>query len=714
MGLFDPWDTTLPEGGGQSQAQRLGGVFGLLGAGLSNMSWGKSNADLFTQFDRTQLMQEQQNVKRRQQQKYTDMIENLQKSGGNVEVIDKLKDAAAQADFRTQNREGSTAPPPAQVTKQIAKPPMLSPQEAAVYAAMDPNQGGAAIANRMAAQRNAGIAARKLSSSVVGDRLISKIGDNVVDIRQIPKTEHERIKAAAELQKIQLENQRLMGIEKSRQSIMQQGQPQAAQPAQPGGVLPNSPEAAVRAAQAVNVPETGMSFAPAVDAAKIMTQSGVPAAEQDMVINAAAKHGIDPRVAAGLFKTESNFGRKTTGGGAGAIGYGQVMPDTGKGIGYTPEQLADPATNIDASLGYLKSRIDARGGNVGLGLQDYHTGQGNVDKAMAGNAPAAFGKHSKAYVPSVMKNAGLGTQQMQETAAKVTGDETTSTAVATKPEKRTGEQHVAMANMTVGQIADISENAPWTQLELQTIQNADDPAKVAMEIRKARREQLEAQRAYSLNYIDKQRLQRVEKRQMSAEQWDRAGDMNTKYYRDTSKHHNAVFQAKRGLSADHTTQAGQAALLIALIKAQDEGAIREGEMAIQSSAIFDRDEIEVYNRLLGKAGQFTEAEMAGMKKQLTAMGKDSNDIILKKRGTVNERAKRWGIDKRDVYDESYTPFDPDKWTKATKLDTTDGADEDNGKDLLAAAEAERRAAATEARKAEQREQTRRHRTMYDR
>lgn len=90
----------------------------------------------------------------------------------------------------------------------------------------------------------------------------------------------------------------------------------------------------------------------------------------------AKKHGIDPEWLAGLFRQESNFNPYAVSH-CGAMGMGQIMPETARYLG-----VKDPfnaAQNIDAAAKYLKEQYD-RFGSMDLALAAYNAGPGAVRK----------------------------------------------------------------------------------------------------------------------------------------------------------------------------------------------------------------------------------------------------------------------------------------------------------------------------------------------
>ena len=74
------------------------------------------------------------------------------------------------------------------------------------------------------------------------------------------------------------------------------------------------------------------------------------------IIEKSKKLGLDPRLSLALAYRESKFD-PTAVGTSGEIGLMQIMPSTGKLMGYTEKDLKDPSRNIDAGLQYLNQNM---------------------------------------------------------------------------------------------------------------------------------------------------------------------------------------------------------------------------------------------------------------------------------------------------------------------------------------------------------------------
>jgi soluble lytic murein transglycosylase-like protein len=116
----------------------------------------------------------------------------------------------------------------------------------------------------------------------------------------------------------------------------------------------------------------------------------MPDTVQDLIRQAATKHGVPAELALAVAEQESGFNPtlinpkkvKTPAGEEQAIGTFQFLPSTAKGIGIDPY---DPRQNIDGGARYLRELMDRHEGNLDLVLREY----GGV-------------KTNTTYVPSVL------------------------------------------------------------------------------------------------------------------------------------------------------------------------------------------------------------------------------------------------------------------------------------------------------------------------
>ncbi len=126
--------------------------------------------------------------------------------------------------------------------------------------------------------------------------------------------------------------------------------------------------------------------------------AGLPAAGQryaGLVEQAAQKAGVDPRLLAALAWSESGFD-PTARSGAGAQGLVQLMPATARGLGVADP--TDPAQSLAGGAAYLRTQLDAFGGDPTLALAAYNAGPTAV-RRHGGVPPYA---ETRTYVTTVL------------------------------------------------------------------------------------------------------------------------------------------------------------------------------------------------------------------------------------------------------------------------------------------------------------------------
>lgn len=105
----------------------------------------------------------------------------------------------------------------------------------------------------------------------------------------------------------------------------------------------------------------------------------------NIVDKAAKRKGIDPNLVACLIWKEN--GKRSWSAMTpdvqswkGAMGVMQVMPDTARGMGYDPDQLFDPAVNVEAGTHFFADRLKRWKGVLPLALAGYNAGDGAVEE----------------------------------------------------------------------------------------------------------------------------------------------------------------------------------------------------------------------------------------------------------------------------------------------------------------------------------------------
>lgn len=92
------------------------------------------------------------------------------------------------------------------------------------------------------------------------------------------------------------------------------------------------------------------------------------------VAQKAEEMGVPKTLALGIVMNESQFNPKVKDSKAGAIGLMQVMPATGKALGYTVDQLRNEDANIEAGLKALKENLGRTKGDWLLSAALYNAG----------------------------------------------------------------------------------------------------------------------------------------------------------------------------------------------------------------------------------------------------------------------------------------------------------------------------------------------------
>jgi hypothetical protein len=107
---------------------------------------------------------------------------------------------------------------------------------------------------------------------------------------------------------------------------------------------------------------------------------------KDLIVQEANAQGVDPALALAMAHQESGIEHRDASGRikispAGAIGLGQLMPDTARALGVDPY---DEAQNAHGSVKYMKEMLDKYNDNRTLALAAYNAGPRRVDAYLAG------------------------------------------------------------------------------------------------------------------------------------------------------------------------------------------------------------------------------------------------------------------------------------------------------------------------------------------
>jgi soluble lytic murein transglycosylase-like protein len=116
-------------------------------------------------------------------------------------------------------------------------------------------------------------------------------------------------------------------------------------------------------------------------------------------IQMAQRYNLPPSIFLSLIQQESGFNPAARSR-RGAIGLGQLMPDTAAELRVDPH---DPEQNLEGSARYFRQMLD-RFGSMELALAAYNAGPGRVRRA--GNTIPNI-RETQQYVPSVLRRAGV-------------------------------------------------------------------------------------------------------------------------------------------------------------------------------------------------------------------------------------------------------------------------------------------------------------------
>ncbi|CAK7192697.1 Membrane-bound lytic murein transglycosylase C [Commensalibacter sp. Nvir] len=125
-----------------------------------------------------------------------------------------------------------------------------------------------------------------------------------------------------------------------------------------------------------------------------------------LIQGAAQRYHVDASIVKALLYQESGLNPLAISK-AGAIGLGQIMPDTARGYGVDPHTLINPAVNIDLSVRHLRELLRHYHNDLRLALMANNAGQGNIDhwlktgKFLNGKA---MPKETQTYADDVLRH----------------------------------------------------------------------------------------------------------------------------------------------------------------------------------------------------------------------------------------------------------------------------------------------------------------------
>jgi soluble lytic murein transglycosylase-like protein len=112
-------------------------------------------------------------------------------------------------------------------------------------------------------------------------------------------------------------------------------------------------------------------------------EMGLTRALAEQIYDNAVRANIDPEIAFGLVRTESEFKSSATSH-VGAVGLTQLMPATARWMraGTTVADLREPGVNLSIGFKYLRQLLDKYEGDSKNALLAYNRGPGIVDRIL--------------------------------------------------------------------------------------------------------------------------------------------------------------------------------------------------------------------------------------------------------------------------------------------------------------------------------------------
>jgi len=99
----------------------------------------------------------------------------------------------------------------------------------------------------------------------------------------------------------------------------------------------------------------------------------------EFIFTIAMRRNVNPKLVAAIMRAESGFDAMAVSH-KGARGLMQLMPSTGKRLGFSPEDLFDAEINIEAGVSYLEQLINRYPDDLPLILAAYNAGEGAVER----------------------------------------------------------------------------------------------------------------------------------------------------------------------------------------------------------------------------------------------------------------------------------------------------------------------------------------------
>lgn len=183
----------------------------------------------------------------------------------------------------------------------------------------------------------------------------------------------------------------------------------------------------------------------------------------DRLVRAASEkyRQLSPELLRAVIAQESSGNPRVTSK-AGARGLMQLMPATARDLGVTnPDDLYDPAINIDAGARYLNQLLKRFGGDTAAALSAYHSGPGRVSRLRneyGDDYVDQLGPVGQRYAADVLNRIELSPGAQEQLAASVTRmpPPTVTTTVTPEPPRDTARRQTEA--FPVGELDSLRES----------------------------------------------------------------------------------------------------------------------------------------------------------------------------------------------------------------------------------------------------------------
>jgi hypothetical protein len=183
----------------------------------------------------------------------------------------------------------------------------------------------------------------------------------------------------------------------------------------------------------------------------------------------AKEMGIDPKLAVAVAYRESRLNPNTKNGTSGEIGLMQVMPKTAEGMGFSVDDLRNPAKNIEIGLTYLKQGLDKFGDPM-LAVAGYNAGHNHPYFADPENR--SLPDSTKEYLREINQNGGFAEPEAEEAPPQTVDTPASEEDFAAQKAQLTANALAAGSGAGIAKTLDVAKNVGDTMAAFRTQKGA--------------------------------------------------------------------------------------------------------------------------------------------------------------------------------------------------------------------------------------------------